>query len=293
MYNIVFSSIKIMLLIFIFIFSVELLKTLLTIEKTKLALKGKGRIAGGLLATTLGIVTPFSAYSVVPIIIEFKKAEIPTGIIFTFLICAPLTNEAVSLILLGVWGFKATLAYIAFGSVISFVSGFFIDLNKFNLSSKTLISEFNIPYNSNKKPEFYNLKSKINYAYKSALKIISKLWCYIVIGITLATIFKYYLHEDYISGLICKNNPFAVPIAILLGIPIYLNVAAVFPIAKLLVAQGIPLGTIIAFAMSSSSVSISDMLIIGRVIKLKLLIIFISIFISACMLIGYTINFIS
>jgi len=287
----IYDTIKIFILLLAISFVVGFIKSFFTPENTRKYLTGKHTGVGNVLAAMLGIVTPFCSCSACPLFIGFVEAGIPLGITFSYLIAAPMINEVAVILLWGLFGIKVTGLYILSGLIIAIVGGLIIGM--FNLEKYIEPFVFQTKVKSCCTGEVsVTFKDRINEAKESAWSIFRKTWPYIAVGVGIGAL----IHGYVPTGLLVKyagiNNPFAVPLAVLLGVPLYANVAGVLPITEVLVKQGLPIGTVLAFTMAVTAISLPEMLILRRVLKMPLLGIFVGILTAAIIFTGYLFNFI-
>ena len=287
----IYDTIKIFMLLLVISFVVGIVKSFFTPENTRKYLTGKHTGVGNVLAAMLGIVTPFCSCSACPLFIGFVEAGVPLGITFSYLIAAPMINEVAVILLWGLFGIKVTAIYISSGLVIAVFGGMAIGALKLERFVEPFVYEAKIKtccVASEKK----SWKERIEEARESAWTIFKKTWPFIVVGVGIGA----FIHGYAPTGLLVKyagiNNPFAVPLAVLLGVPLYANIAGVLPITEVLVRQGLPIGTVLAFTMAVTAISLPEMLILKRVLKLPLLGIFVAILTTAVIFTGYLFNFI-
>jgi uncharacterized membrane protein YraQ (UPF0718 family) len=252
---------------------------------------------GNILAALFGIVTPFCSCSACPLFIGFVEAGIPLGITFSYLISAPMINEVAIVLLWGLFGIKITAVYIFSGLIIAITGGLiigalnlerFVEPFVFQIKQVKLTSGCCCQEQS--QTEIITLKNRINEAIQSATEIFKKVWFYILIGVGIGA----FIHGFVPVGLLVKyagiQNPFAVPIAVLIGVPLYANVAGILPITEVLVRQGLPMGTVLAFTMSVTALSFPEMIILRKVLRPQLLAIFVGILTFAIIFTGYLFN---
>jgi hypothetical protein len=246
------------------------------------------------LATIFGAITPFCSCSSIPLFIGFVKAGIPLGVTFAFLITSPLVNEVALALFVGLFGWKVTLIYAGAGIIIGMVGGFVLGKLKLEKYVEDYIWDLKNHKNiaiPEKKKQKISLKLLKNIS-KEALGITKKLTPYILIGVGVGAIIHGYVPEGFFEKYITKENPLAVPIAVILAVPFYSNASGVIPIIQSLVAKGIPLGTALAFMMATVGLSLPEALILKKVMKLPLLLIFFLVVAIGMILIGYGFNFI-
>jgi len=284
---IIYDVLKIFFLLFLMIFIVTYIRSYVTPEKTKKALGNKKGILPNFVASLVGTVTPFCSCSSVPLFIGFVEAGVPLGATFSFLITSPLVNEAAVAVLLGIFGWKITLIYVISGILIGTIAGYIIGL----LKMEKHVADFVYKIKSKEiKERKKTQKERLKFALEEAKSIFKKVWIYIIIGVSLGGIF----HGFAPKGVLEKytHNLFGVPIATLIGIPLYSNVLGMIPIIESLVAKGLPLGTALAFLMAVTALSLPEMIILKKVLKRKLIMVFVAITGLAILFTGYLFNLI-
>ena len=285
----VYDTIKIIILLFFMISVVGFLRTYLPQHKIKKWLTGRRLGFGNVLAALFGAVTPFCSCSSIPIFISFLEAQIPLGVTFSFLVTSPLINEYVVIIMWGFFGWKITLLYVLSGLLIGIFSG--IILGKMGLEKhleKDLIAKKSMV---NKEIKHDGLKSRAHYGISEALSIIRKIWMWVLVGVGVGALIHGFVPQEALQSIISKGGIFTVPIATILGVPLYANCSAVVPVAVVLFEKGIPLGTALAFMMATAALSFPEAVILRRAMKLKLIAIFFGVVTLAIILTGYIYNF--
>lgn len=284
----VYDSIKILLLLFAMISVIGFLRTFLPQNKVKEWLLGKGAL-GNLLASLFGAVTPFCSCSSIPLFISFLEAGIPLGVTFSFLITSPLINEYLVVLMIGFFGWKITLAYVISGLAIGVTAG--IILGKMKLEKhleKDIVAE-------NKGEtcgiEYKGMKQRIIFGIEEAKYIVKKLWGWVLIGVGLGALIHNYVPQEAVQSIVSKTGLFSVPIATIIGVPMYGSCAAIVPIAVVLFQKGFPLGTALAFMMAVAALSLPEMIMLRRAMKLKLIAIFVGITALGIIFTGYLFNF--
>lgn len=283
---VIYDVLKIFFLLILMIFTVSYIRSYITPEKTRKILSGKKGIAFNFIASGVGVVTPFCSCSSVPLFIGFVEAGVPLGVTFSFLITSPLVNEAAIAVLWATFGIKLTIIYIISGIFIGVIGGYVIGLLKmenevadfvYKIKSKELIMQ--------KQTQ----KERLTYAKNEVKSIFKKVWIYVVVGVTVGGIFHGFAPE----GILAKyagNSFLGVPIATIIGIPLYSNVMGMIPIIESLVAKGLPLGTALAFLMSVTALSLPEIIILKKVLKKKLIITFVLVTGFAIIITGYLFN---
>ncbi len=284
----IYDYAKILILLFLMISVAGFLRTYIPRHKIKEWLSGKRMGLGNLLASVFGAITPFCSCSSIPIFISFLEAGAPLGVNFSFLITSPLVNEYVAVIMLGFFGWEITLLYILSGILIGTFAGLILGklrLEKYlepDLISKKTVLDRQVKYGS--------LKERILFGINEGKSIVKRIWIWILIGLAVGAFIHGFVPENLIQGIIAGGGIFMVPIATLIGVPLYANCAAVIPIAVVLFEKGIPLGTALAFMMGTAALSLPEAIILRRVMKIKLIAIFFGIVALAIIFTGYLFN---
>lgn len=284
----IYDSVKIVFLLFFMISLVGFLRTLLPHHKIREWLNNSG-VGGNLFASLFGAVTPFCSCSSIPIFLSFIEVEVPLGIAFSFLISSPLINEYLVVLMLGFFGWKITLAYVLSGIIIGIISG--IILGKMRLE-KYLVKDI-ITMDKDllgSKTKFYSIKDRVSFGIGEALAIIRKLWLWILAGVGVGALIHNYVPQESVQVIISKAGAFSVPIATLVGVPMYGSCAAILPIAIVLFQKGFPLGTALAFMMAVSALSFPEAIMLRRAMKLPLILFFFSITTLGIIITGYLFN---
>ncbi len=285
----IYDSIKIMLLLFIMITIIGFLRTYISQEKIKRWIS-KGKYGtSNLLASLFGAITPFCSCSSIPFFISFLEAGIPLGVSFSFLITSPLVNEYLVVLMWAAFGWKITLAYVISGILIGVISGLILgrmELGKY--LAKDLIAKNG--KKSKKEEKYANLEKRIRFGLNESVSIIKKLWIWVLIGVGIGAVIHNYVPAELIQSVLDKTGFFAVPIAVLLGIPMYGSCAAIVPIAVVLFEKGVPLGTALSFMMAVAALSLPEAIILRRAMKLKLILIFYGIVAISIIITGYLFN---
>jgi hypothetical protein len=278
--------IKIFILLAVIIFAVSFLRTYLPREKVKKILSQKRAYFGNVLAALLGIVTPFCTCSAIPLFLGFIEAGVPLGVTFSFLVASPMINEVALVLLLAMFGWKIAMLYIASGLVIAVVSGIVIGWLKPEklLSKKYEIHQIRWHYSGKK------VSQRLEYATGYTLHIIKKVWIYIIIGVGLGAWIHGYVPADFLAAYAGADKWYSVPLATLIGIPLYSNAAGVVPLISALVEKGVSIGTALSFMMAVTALSLPEFMILSKVMKPKLLAIFAIVVGLGIMLTGYLFN---
>ena len=283
----IYDSIKILILLGAIIFVVSYIRTYLAPERVKKLLSRKFEILGNMTAATIGIFTPFCSCSAVPLFIGLVESGVPLGVTFSYLIAAPLINEVAAALLWGLFGWKIALIYIASGWIISVVAGFI--LGKMHLEKHVEDYVYKIKVKQQKAQKKIQ-KQRLSESWGETKSIIRKVFLYLLIGIGIGAFIHGYAPENLFTGIAGKGNWLAVPIAVLIGVPLYSNAAGMIPVVSSLIEKGLPLGTALAFMMAVTALSLPEAIILRKVMKLKLLLIYFSIVALGIIFTGYLFN---
>lgn len=286
----IYDTIKIFFLLAIIIFTTSLIRSFLPPEKIRNILSAKGRHYGHVLAALLGIITPFCSCSAIPLFLGFVEAGVPLGVTFSFLVSSPMINEVALVLLLGLFGWRIALIYTFSGLVIAIMSGIIIG----QLKVERLVEDFVYQTKTGHTAGISNMSwaERINYAKTYTLDIIKQIWPHIFIGIGIGAFIHGYVPTDFLARYAGKGNWYAVPLATLIGIPLYSNAAGVIPLISVLTEKGVSMGTSLAFMMAVVGLSLPAFMILRKVMKVKLLIIFASIVGAGIIFTGYLFNLI-
>ena len=280
---------KVMTLLLVISFVVGTLQTWLQPENVRRLLGGKRTFLGNILAAGIGIFTPFCSCSAVPLFIGFLKGGVPLGVTFSYLIAAPMVNEVAMALLWGLFGFKVTAIYVAFGVTLAILGGIAIGLLRLEKWVEPFIWEIQTGSLDDGSPAM-PLGQRIREGWRSSREIFGTVWPSIVGGIGVGAGIHGYVPQDLIVRWAGPQNPFAVPIAVIIGVPLYANVAGVLPITEALVGKGLPLGTVLSFTMAVTALSLPEMVILRRVLRPRLLTVFIAVMTAGIIGVGYLFN---
>jgi len=282
-----YDTIKIIILLSMMIFVISYLRSWFQPEKTKQMLTHIKGAKANFAASLLGIVTPFCSCSSVPIFIGFVEAGIPLGITFSFLITSPIVNEAAFVILLAIFGWKVAFTYVAAGVSIGVISGLII--GKFNPEAYLEREAFEGDAFDKLKPEMTQ-KERLAYAAKQTCGIIRRIWIYLLIGIGIGATIHGWAPADFLAHYAGDDKPLSVIIAVLCGVPLYANALGTIPIAEALIGKGVGLGTALAFMMAVTALSVPEMVLLRKVMKPRLISIFVLTATLGIILIGLLFN---
>jgi len=284
-----YDTIKIFLLLTVIIFIISFVRTFFPPEKTRAILSHEKKYLGNILAALFGIVTPFCSCSAVPLFLGFLEAGVPLGVTFSFLVSSPMINEVALIMLWGLFGWKIALIYIISGLIIAILSGIVIG----KLKVENFVEKF-----SQNKPSCcaqelkQTFNGRIAFSSEYTKDILKTVWLYVIIGIGLGAWIHGYVPADLLAKYAGRGNWLAVPFATLIGIPLYSNAAGVIPLVSALTEKGVAMGTALAFMMAVTGLSLPEFIILHKVMKTKLLIIFASVVGVGIIITGYLFNFI-
>lgn len=283
----VYDSVKVTVMLAIIVFCVAIIRSFVTPQKVKKWVGGRTDGTGNVVAAILGIPTPFCSCSAVPLFIGFVESGVPLGITFSFLIASPLINEVAAAMLLAMFGWQIAALYIISGLVIAIITGIIIGRLHLESEVEEFVYKCKIPDSAEK---VMSWKDRLLFAKSESSNITLKVLPYILLGIAIGAIIHGYAPADFLVNIAGPNNPLAVPIAVLIGIPLYSNAAGMIPIMEVLTSKGMAMGTALAFMMAIIGLSLPEMIILRKVIKMKLLGIFAAILFVSFTLTGSLLN---
>jgi len=284
------DTVKISLLLAGIIFIVTVLRSFMSVERTRALLGGKREGIGNVLAASLGVVTPFCSCSAVPAFIGFVASVIPLGVTMSFLIASPLVNEVAIALLLGLFGIGPTLLYVSAGLVIAILAGYVIGRLKLERWVEPFVFETKLRGKIIDSTAGLTWDDRIQMGIEEVGSILRKIWPYLLVGIGLGAAIHGWAPQDFFARYAGPDNPFAVLIAVLIGIPLYSNAAGILPLIDALYAKGMPMGTLLAFMMATVALSLPEMILLRRVLKPKLIAVFVSVTAIGIIGVGYLFN---
>jgi len=284
----IYDSIKIGLLLAVIIFVVSFIRSYLPPEKVKRLLTNRFPIIGNVIASLIGVVTPFCSCSAVPLFIGFLESGVPLGVTFSYLISAPMVNEVAIILLLGMFGWKVALLYVSSGVILAIVAG--VILGKMHLEKWVEDYVWELERAEGEEILIPNFRERMKESYRYTKELVIKVYPYVLVGVGLGAFIHGYVPAELISKIAGSGNPFAVLIVVLIGIPLYSNAAGTIPIVRSLVEKGLPIGTALAFMMSVTALSLPEMIILRNVLKPKLLTLYFGIVGLGIVLTGYLFN---
>jgi len=283
-----YDTLKIFILLVVIIFVVSFFRTYFNTEKVRVYLQGKSEFSGNIFASFFGIITPFCSCSAIPLFLGFMQARIPMGITFSFLISAPLNNEIAIAMLFGLFGWKITAIYIGLGLSIAILGGYMI--GKMKLEKYVLIPVTPMEGELDDVKIELSLNKRVKEAWDYTQDIFTKIYLYVMMGVGVGAFIHGYIPADFISQYAGGDAWYAVPLAILMGIPMYSNAAGIMPLVEVLTSKGMLLGTALAFMMAVTALSLPEAMILKRILHIKLIAIFFGIVGFGILLVGYLFN---
>ena len=287
----VYDTPKVMMLLTLIVFVVGMIRSFFTQERTRKFLAGKRETAGNVMAAFLGIVTPFCSCSAVPLFLGFVQAGVPLGVTFSFLIAAPMVNEIALVLLYGLLGWKVALIYLTTGLAIAIVAGWVIGRLKLEHWIEDWVQELRAG-EAVVIEEKVNWPDRIDRGKEAVRDIVGKVWLYVIAGIGVGALIHGYVPEDFMAAIMGKDAWWSVPAAVVVGIPMYSNAAGIVPVVEALLGKGAALGTVLAFMMSVIALSLPEMVILRKVLKLKLIAVFIGVVGGGILFTGFLFNLI-
>ena len=287
---------KVLTLLIVISFIVGTFQSFLEPERVRSLLEGKRTFAGNVMAAMVGIVTPFCSCSAVPLFIGFLEAGVPLGVTFSYLMAAPMVNEVAVILLWGLFGLKVTLLYIGFGVSLAIASGYIIGLLKLERWVEPFVWELQRSRQGIAIEDEDSLELAMTWNQRfeqgrfQSSEIVRSVWLYVVLGIAIGAGIHGYVPTDFIVKYAGVHNPLAVPLAVILGVPLYANIAGVMPITEALVNKGMPMGTVLAFTMAVTALSLPEIVILKKVLRPQLLAVFVGLMTIGIISIGYIFN---
>ncbi len=287
----IFEFPKVLMLLVLIIFFVGILRSFFTAERTRKALEGKKTFTGNVMAALLGIVTPFCSCSAIPLFLGFVESGVPLGITFSFLIAAPMINEVAVILLYGMFGWRVAAIYIGTGLFIAIVAGWIIGKLKLEKWVEEWVYATKLG-NDKIAEEKISISDRIKFGFEAVKEIVGKVWIYVAIGIAVGAGAHGYVPEEFMASLMGKSAWYSIPLSVLIGVPLYSNAAGIIPIVSVLIEKGASLGTALAFMMAVVGLSLPEIIILKKVLKLPLILTFVGIVTTGILLVGYLFNYI-
>jgi len=284
---------KVLMLLVLVVFAVGVVRTFFTPERTRALLAGRRESVGNVLAALLGIVTPFCSCSAVPLFIGFVTAGVPLGVTFSFLISAPMVNEVALVMLFGMFGWKVAGLYLGTGLLVAIVAGWVLGRLKLERHVEPWVYE-NLSgggaSTAGGAPEM-TWSERLHAGATAVREIVGKVWLYVLLGIAVGAGIHGYVPENLMASIMGRDAWWSVPLAVLLGVPMYTNAAGVIPVVQALLGKGAALGTVLAFMMAVIALSLPEAIILRQVLRPRLIATFFGIVAAGILLVGYLFNF--
>lgn len=281
---------KVLMLLMLVIFIMGVVRSFFSPVNTRKLLAGRRRGFGNILASLLGVVTPFCSCSAVPLFIAFLGAGIPLGVTFSFLIAAPLVNEIALGLLWALVGWKVALLYLVLGLLVAVIAGYVLGQMGLEKWLEGWVRDMQAGPDKASSVATLSLEQRMSEGLKSVKEIVGKVWIWILIGVGVGAAIHGYAPEDMLESLLGAQQWWSVPLAVLIGIPLYANHAAILPVASALLGKGVSVGTVLAFMMSVTALSAPEMIILRRVLKKKLIALFIAVVAVGILMAGFIFN---
>jgi uncharacterized membrane protein YraQ (UPF0718 family) len=285
----IYEAPKVLLLLTVIVFAVGVIRSFFSPEKTRKALMGKPLFVGSVFAAFLGIVTPFCSCSAVPLFIGFVEGGIPLGVTFSFLVAAPMINEVALVLLLDLFGWKTAVLYAITGLSIAIISGWIMGRLRVERFVEPWVYDVRVG-SGGADAVAPSLESRVRFGYQAVAEIVSRVWKYVLIGIGVGALIHGYVPENFMASFMGKSAWWSVPAAVILGVPMYSNAAGVIPVMQALLEKGASLGTTLAFVMAVIGLSFPEMIILRKVLRIPLMVIFAGIVAFGIIVVGYLFN---
>jgi len=286
----IYEAPKVLMLLLVVVFGVGIVRTFFTPERTRRILSGRREFVGNALGSLLGVVTPFCSCSAVPLFIGFVTTGVPLGVTFSFLIAAPMINEVALVLLFGLFGWKVAILYAGLGLIIAMAAGWVIG----RLHLERWVESWVYASAAGSSPggtEFaVTWADRVRQARDAVNEIVGKVWPYVLGGIAVGAAIHGYVPQDFMAAIMGKDAWWSVPLAVLIGIPMYSNAAGIVPVVQALVTKGAALGTVLAFMMSVIGLSLPEMIILRKVLRVPLIATFASVVGIGILIVGYVFN---
>lgn len=281
---------KVLLLLAVVVVAMGIVNTYFIPERTRALLAGRGEGAGNVLAASLGIVTPFCSCSAVPLFIGFLQAGIPLGVTFSFLISAPMVNEVALALLFGLFGWRVAVLYLTLGLAVAIVAGWVIGRLRLERHLEDWVRALPATAAGPARGVSSAFADRMEVALTGAREVVGKVWPYVLGGIAVGAGIHGFVPADFLASFMGRSAWWAVPLSVLLGVPLYANAAAIIPVVEALLAKGAALGTVLAFMMSVVALSLPELVILRKVLKPRLIAVFVGVVSVGILLVGYVFN---
>lgn len=284
----VYDTPKVLLLLILVVFAMGIVRSFFAPERTRRLMLNRGEATGSVLAALLGVVTPFCSCSAVPLFIGFVTSGVPLGVTFSFLVSAPMVNEVALVLLFGLFGWKIAALYLLTGLAVAIGSGWALG----RLRLERYVEPWVLAIRSTVSDDDGRLtmEERIRAGRQAVSDIVGRVWPFVIAGLAVGAAIHGYVPEQFMASIMGRDAWWAVPVAVLVGIPMYANAAGVIPVVQALLEKGAALGTVLAFMMSVIALSLPEMMILRRVLKLPLILIFAAVVGLGILLVGYLFN---
>jgi uncharacterized membrane protein YraQ (UPF0718 family) len=286
----VYEAPKVLMLLVVVVFGVGILRSFFTPERTRRLLAGRRETAGNVLAALLGVVTPFCSCSAVPLFIGFVTTGVPLGVTFSFLISAPMVNEVALVLLFGLFGWKVAALYMGTGLLIAMVAGWVIGRLRLERWVEGWVFQTATGKMTESTDESLTWNDRIRFGREAVRDIVAKVWPYVLAGIAVGAGIHGYVPQDFMASMMGKGAWWSVPLAVLIGVPMYSNAAGIIPVVQALLGKGAALGTVLAFMMAVIGLSLPEMIILRKVLKVPLILTFAGVVAFGILVVGYLFN---
>jgi hypothetical protein len=286
----VFEVPKVLMLLVVVVFGVGIVRTFFTPERTRAILAGKRETVGNVLAACLGIVTPFCSCSAVPLFLGFVQSGVPLGVTFSFLIAAPMINEIAMVLLFGLFGLKVAAIYVGTGLSIAILAGWTIGRLKMERHLEPWVLELRGSVEATLEEDRQDWSARVQAGLTAVREIVGKVWIYVVLGIAVGAGIHGYVPTNALAGLMGKSAWWSVPLAVVLGVPMYSNAAGIVPVVQALLGKGAALGTSLAFMMAVIGLSLPETVILRKVLRPRLIGVFVGVVAVGIVFVGYLFN---
>lgn len=280
---------KVLMLLAGVVFVMGMINSYFTPERTRALLAGRSEGVANVMAASLGIVTPFCSCSAVPLFIGFVQAGVPLGVTFSFLISAPMVNEVALTLLFGMFGWKVAMLYLGLGLTVAIVAGWTIGRMKMENYLEDWVRDMP-KFSAQFEASEMTLADRVDGGFAAVHEIVGRVWPYILAGIAIGALIHGYVPEDFMASFMGKEAWWSVPLAVLMGVPMYTNAAGVIPIVQALLSKGAALGTVLAFMMSVIALSLPEMIILRKVLKIRLIATFVGVVATGILMVGFFFN---
>ena len=286
----IFEAPKVLMLLTLVVFGVGIIRSFFTPERTRRILAGKRESAGNVLASLLGVVTPFCSCSAVPLFIGFVTTGVPLGVTFSFLIAAPMINEVALVLLFGLFGWKVAALYVGTGLLIAIVAGWVIGRLRLERWVEGWVYKTTTGAGQTGEEAPLTWNDRVRLGRAAVRDIVGKVWPYVLAGIAVGAGIHGYVPQDFMASIMGKGAWWSVPLAVVIGIPMYSNAAGIIPIVQALLGKGAALGTVLAFMMSVIGLSLPEMIILRKVLRVPLILTFAGVVGLGILVVGYVFN---